>query len=269
MFCPSRLFMYFGTHSWCSVQSAWSPQGQPRWCRENSQIFDDPGRKQWHTRLSLTFAFASSVSRLRDLLCLVHRHGLSMSKFLINWTPNFDPPVFWMCKNTITSYPLILNLWKCTLVCLASGPKLRFFRSELKIPRICTLNDINKTDPAAARRSTAKRILRLNPLYLKVIMLTNYPCWACVEIQLSVTPVSGMRRRLAQNERRASSEQIWKMTPVIRFPLSLFITKTRWESRRRAVFRKSLFWRGKHKRYFKLESLYYGVTLLYLSGGVF
>lgn len=169
--------MYFGTHSWCSVQSACSPQGQPRWCREKSQMLVVPGLKHWHCRLFLSFGLASSVLRLSGPLRLLHRQGLSMSRFLTNWPPNWDPPVFWMCKKTITLCPLMSNLWTCTLAAFVSSWKpLRSLRfcCELKIPRRCTLNDMSKSDPLAATRSTVKRALRLTPPHRKVIILTNW-----------------------------------------------------------------------------------------------
>lgn len=78
-FRPSRLFMYFGTHSWCSVQSACRPQGQPKCWREKSQIFFEPGRKQWQTFLSLVFCLVPRLRMSCDLF-LEQTHGLFMSK---------------------------------------------------------------------------------------------------------------------------------------------------------------------------------------------
>lgn len=92
-------------------------------------------------------------------------------------------------------------------------------------------------------------------------MLTNYPCWACVEIAFCDPCKPGLRRRLAQNERRASSAQIRKMTPAIRFPPSLSHENKNWSHAQELCIENPCFDAGNNKRYFKLESLYCGVEL--------
>lgn len=81
-----------GTQLVSSVQSAWSPQLQPVENRENSQVSILPGRKQVH------FFWPAW-----------HSHGLSNLIFRTKCRPNVVPPVFWMCRKTMTSSPLMLK----------------------------------------------------------------------------------------------------------------------------------------------------------------
>ena len=81
---------------------------------ENNQFVLEVGLKQSHFNFRLSrFTSKSSCEwwNFRFLLfrLRLHKHGDSRS---MSWTrcfPNVVPPVFWTCKNTITSLPLMLN----------------------------------------------------------------------------------------------------------------------------------------------------------------
>ncbi|TNN43956.1 hypothetical protein EYF80_045841 [Liparis tanakae] len=68
------------------------PQLQPVENREKSQDSSFPGR--WHVHF-----FCPGLQS----------HGCSKRIFLTKCLPKVVPPVFWMCRNTITSSPLMLN----------------------------------------------------------------------------------------------------------------------------------------------------------------
>lgn len=90
--CASFLSIMTGTQFVSSVQSACSPQLQPVEKREKSQDSSFPGR--WHVHF-----FCPGLQS----------HGCSKRIFLTRCLPKVVPPVFWMCRNTITSSPLMLN----------------------------------------------------------------------------------------------------------------------------------------------------------------
>ena len=88
---PSISSSEFSTQFVKAVQSACKPHRQPVEYRLKSHcslmVF---GRKQSH------------LLRLRGQI-----QGLSKSRFLTRWRPKVVPPVFWICKNTTTSRPII------------------------------------------------------------------------------------------------------------------------------------------------------------------
>lgn len=81
-----------GTQLVSSVQSACKPQLQPVENLEKSQDSCLPGR--WHVHF-----FCPALQS----------HGCSKRIFLTRCLPKVVPPVFWMCRNTITSSPLMLK----------------------------------------------------------------------------------------------------------------------------------------------------------------
>lgn len=84
------LFITAGTQLVSSVQSACRPQLQPVEKREKSHDSALPGR--WHVH----FFCPERQS-----------HGRSRRMLRTRCLPNVVPPVFWMCRNTITSSPLM------------------------------------------------------------------------------------------------------------------------------------------------------------------
>lgn len=86
------LFITAGTQVVSSVQSACKPQLQPVENLEKSQDSCLPGR--WHVHF-----FCPALQS----------HGCSKRIFLTRCLPKVVPPVFWMCRNTITSSPLMLK----------------------------------------------------------------------------------------------------------------------------------------------------------------
>ena len=135
MIVLSILFSLSSTHSVNSVQSGWSPHFHPILYRENNQLDIFPlGRKQSHfsLRFFLWLFSKSVVMAIKDLLCDLllslllrwwlwlcflrcflgfrrHKHGDSKSISLTRCFSKVVPPVFWTCKNTMTSLPLMLN----------------------------------------------------------------------------------------------------------------------------------------------------------------
>lgn len=120
----SRESMRDGTQLVSSVQSACSPQLQPVEKREKSQVSFLPGLKQVH------FFWPAW-----------HSQGLSSWMFLTRCRPNVVPPVFWMCRKTMTSSPLMLKSttrFKSALVKLNRGTKRTRAPSSAMYGSLCS-----------------------------------------------------------------------------------------------------------------------------------
>lgn len=110
----SRESMRDGTQLVSSVQSAWRPQLHPVEKREKSQVSFLPGRKQVH------FFWPAW-----------HSQGISSWILRTRCRPKVVPPVFWMCRNTITSSPL---MWKSTTRFKSSLVKLKRGTKRARAP---------------------------------------------------------------------------------------------------------------------------------------
>ncbi len=98
-----------GTQLVSSVQSACKPQLQPVENLEKSQDSCLPGR--WHVHF-----FCPALQS----------HGCSKRIFLTRCLPKVVPPVFWMCRNTITSSPLML---KSDVACQVAHREVEYRRT--------------------------------------------------------------------------------------------------------------------------------------------